>query len=146
MRVESRLASRKPAKRLAVPSPHIPALEKTNGVLMKKAKFSEKNLKISAALSPEARKSLFWRRVLELLSAASRKKPGVNISRIAAYAKEGMTVVVPDKVLGSGALRAKITVAAVSFSAGARKAVESAGGKAISIADAAKKSANGKIR
>ena len=34
---------------------------------MKKAKFSEKNLKISAAIPPEARKSLFWKRVLELL-------------------------------------------------------------------------------
>ena len=111
---------------------------------MKKAKFSEKNLKISAAIPSEARKSLFWRRVLELLQVASRKRRGVNISRLAAYAKEGATVVVPDKVLGAGTIKQKLTVAAVSFSAGAKKAIEAAGGKAISIAEAAKKSATGK--
>ena len=111
---------------------------------MKKAKFSEKNLKISAALPPEARKAPFWKRVLELLSVASRKRTGVNISRIAAYAKEGATVIVPDKVLGAGAIKQKVTVAAVSFSAGAKKAIEAAGGRAISIAEAAKKSMTGK--
>ena len=110
---------------------------------MKKAKFSEKNLKISAAIPPEARKSLFWKRVLELLSAPARRRVGVNVSRIAQYAKEGSTVIVPDKVLGAGRLTAKLTVAAISFSASARKAIEAAGGKAISIAEAAKKSAKG---
>ena len=111
---------------------------------MRKATFSEKNLKISAAMPPEARKTLFWKRVLYLLSASSRKKPGVNVSRIAAYAKEGQLVVVPDKVLGAGVLTSKITVAALSFSASAKKAIESAGGKAISIVEAAKKSPTGK--
>ena len=82
--------------------------------------------------------------MLELLSAASRKRQGVNVSRIAAYAKEGSTVVVPDKVLGAGRLKAKLTVAAVSFSATGRKAIEEAGGKAITIIEAAKKSATGK--
>ena len=110
---------------------------------MKKQKFSEKNLKISAAIPPEARKSLFWKRVLELLSAPARRRVGVNVSRIAQYAKEGSTVIVPDKVLGAGRLTAKLTVAAISFSASARKAIEAAGGKAISIAEAAKKSAKG---
>ena len=111
---------------------------------MKKAKFSEKNLKISAGIPAEARKSPFWKRVLELLSVSSRKRQGVNVSRIAAYAKEGSSVVVPDKVLGSGRLASKLNVAAVSFSAGARKAIEAAGGKAMSITDAAKKSATGR--
>jgi large subunit ribosomal protein L18e len=111
---------------------------------MKKAKFSPKNLKISAEMPAEARRTLFWKRVLELLSAASRKKPGVNASRVAKYTKEGGVAVVPDKVLGSGAFKSKITVAAVSFSASAKKAIEAAGGKAISIVDAAKKSTTGK--
>ena len=112
---------------------------------MRKAKFSEKNLKISAGIPPEARKTPFWKRVLELLSAPSRKKPGVNISRIAAYAKDGQTVVVPDKVLGAGAgLKSKLTVAAVSFSQSAKHTIESAGGKAIPIIEAAKTSPTGK--
>jgi len=112
---------------------------------MRKATFSEKNLKISAGLPPEARKAPFWKRVLELLSASSRKKPGVNVSRVAAYSKEGQLVVVPDKVLGAGASACgKSTVAAVAFSQSARDAIKSAGGKAITIVDAAKANPTGK--
>jgi large subunit ribosomal protein L18e len=111
---------------------------------MKKEKFSEKNLAISAGIPAEARKSHFWKRVLELLSAPARRRRGVNVSKLSECAKGGATVVVPDKVLGAGRLSSKLTVAAVSFSAGARKGIEAAGGKAISIVEAAKKSANGK--
>ena len=111
---------------------------------MKKAKFSEKNLKISAGIPPEARKTLFWKRVLELLSASSRKKQGVNVSKIAEYANDGQLVVVPDKVLGAGALSGKVTIAAVSFSQSARRMIESSGGKAMTIVEAAKKSPTGK--
>lgn len=112
---------------------------------MKKAKFSPKNLVISANLSKEARKAPFWKRVLELISSPARKKPGVNVSRISKHAKEGLLVVVPDKVLGAGAkATSKLTVAAISFSQSAKKAIESAGGKAISIADASKKNPTGK--
>ncbi|MFA4983414.1 MAG: 50S ribosomal protein L18e [Candidatus Micrarchaeia archaeon] len=112
---------------------------------MKKAKFSQKNLLISAGLPPAARRTPFWKRVLELLSAPTRKKRGVNVSRLSKYAKEGSLVIVPDKVLGAGSkATSKLTVAAVSFSQSARNAIEAAGGKAISIIDAAKKSPAGK--
>ncbi|MFA6214768.1 MAG: 50S ribosomal protein L18e [Candidatus Micrarchaeia archaeon] len=111
---------------------------------MRKEKFSPKNLLISAGIPPEARKSPFWKRVLELLSAPSRSKCGVNISRISANVKEGATVVVADKVLGAGKCSPRLTVAAVAFSATAKKAIEAAGGRAISIVDAAKKSPAGK--
>ena len=50
----------------------------------------------------------------------------------------------PDKVLGAGSLSSKVTVAAVSFSESARKLIESSGGRAISIADAAKSNPTGK--
>lgn len=114
------------------------------GVVMKKAKFSPKNLKISAGLPPEARKSPFWKRVLELLCAPSRKKRGVNVSRIAAYAKPGSTIIVPDKVLGAGSMSSKVNVAAVSFSDSARKMIESAGGRTMSLMEAAKSNSTGK--
>ena len=60
------------------------------------------------------------------------------------HAKGGATVVVPDKVLGSGKLSEKATVAAASFSASAKKGIESAGGKAITIIEAAKSNPTGK--
>lgn len=113
-------------------------------LFMKRKKFSEKNLKISAGLPPEARKSPFWKRVLELLSAPSRRKAGVNVSKISEYATDGQLVVVPDKVLGAGSLSGKVTVAAVSFSQPAKRLIESSGGKAITIVEAARKSPTGK--
>jgi large subunit ribosomal protein L18e len=111
---------------------------------MKRNKFSEKNLKISAGLPPEARKSPFWKRVLELLSASSRARRGVNVSRIVEHARDGSTVIVPDKVLGAGTISSKYTIAAVSFSQSARKMIESSGGSAVSIVEAAKKNPTGK--
>ena len=111
---------------------------------MKKEKFSEKNLNISAGLPADARKAPFWKRVLELLSAPSRARNGVNLSRISVNVKGGATAVVPDKVLGAGKLSNKATIAAVSFSASAKKGIESAGGKAISIIEAAKSNPTGK--
>ncbi|MEM4554734.1 MAG: 50S ribosomal protein L18e [Candidatus Anstonellaceae archaeon] len=111
---------------------------------MKRPKFSEKNLKIVAEMPAEARKAKFWKRVLNLLSSPSRSKKGVNLSKISEYAKEGSVVVVPDKVLGTGRLTKKIAIAAASFSASAKKAIEEAGGKILSIAQAAKQSPSGK--
>ena len=111
---------------------------------MRKEKFSPKNLTISAGIPPEARKSPFWKRVLELLSAPSRSKCGVNISRISANVKEGATAVVVDKVLGAGICSPKLTIGAMAFSASAKKAIETAGGKAMTIMDIAKKHPTGK--
>ena len=111
---------------------------------MRKEKFSPKNLKISAGIPAEARKTLFWKRVLELLSAPSRAKCGVNISRVSANVKDGATVVVVDKVLGAGQCSPKLTIGAMAFSATAKKAIEAAGGKAMTIMDIAKKHPTGK--
>ena len=111
---------------------------------MRKEKFSPKNLLISAGIPPEARKTLFWKRVLELLSAPSRAKCGVNISKISANVKDGATVVVVDKVLGAGKCSPKLTIGAMAFSATAKKAIEAAGGKALTVVDIAKKNPTGK--
>ena len=111
---------------------------------MRKEKFSQKNLLVSAGIPPEARKTLFWKRVLELLSASSRTKCGVNISRISANVKDGATVVVVDKVLGAGECSPKLTIGAMAYSATAKKAIEAAGGKAMTLVDIARKHPTGK--
>ncbi len=74
-----------------------------------------------------------WKRVAELLSKPRRKKVEVNISKLERYAKEGDVVVVPGKVLGSGELKKKITVAAFSFSKNAKRLIEKSGSRALSI-------------
>ena len=74
-----------------------------------------------------------WRRVAELVSRPSRKRLAVNVGKISRHSKEGDIVVVPGKVLGSGSIRHKVTVAAMSASATARSLIIEAGGSLISI-------------
>jgi len=74
-----------------------------------------------------------WRRVAQELSKPKRQKVEVNLSKIDQYADEGSTVIVPGKVLGSGSISKKFTVAAFSFSQNARKLIGEAGGKPVTI-------------
>ncbi|MFH1249442.1 MAG: 50S ribosomal protein L18e [archaeon] len=55
-----------------------------------------------------------------LLSFPRRKNITVNIGRLARETKEGDKIIVPGKVLGSGDINHKITIAAVSFSSDAK--------------------------
>jgi large subunit ribosomal protein L18e len=68
-----------------------------------------------------------WSDVAQRLEAPRRTHAEVNLGRIERYAREDETVVVPGKVLGSGALTKEVTVAAVDFSGTARTKVEQAG-------------------
>lgn len=74
-----------------------------------------------------------WKRTAELLAKPRRKRIEVNVSKLDSYGVDGSTILVPGKVLGSGRLSKKLTVAAFSFSDGARKAISEGGAKAISI-------------
>jgi large subunit ribosomal protein L18e len=67
-----------------------------------------------------------WQDVAGRLEKPRRSHAEVNLSRIERYAREDETVVVPGKVLGSGALRKSVTVAAVDFSTSARRKIEHA--------------------
>jgi len=74
-----------------------------------------------------------WDRVADDLEKSTRQRRVVNISRLARNTKPNETVVVPGKVLGSGALPHSIVVAALSFSMGAKERIEQAKGKALTI-------------
>jgi large subunit ribosomal protein L18e len=67
----------------------------------------------------------------------------VNLSRISRHTKSNETAVIPGKVLASGRLAHKVTIAAFTFSAGAMAKIEEAGGKAMSLVEAAKKHPKG---
>lgn len=77
--------------------------------------------------------SSVWTDLADRLSKPNRRRAEVNISRINRHAKEDSTVVVPGKVLGSGRLEQKLTVAAFDFSERAKRRIERAGGETISI-------------
>ncbi|MBW9223672.1 50S ribosomal protein L18e [Methanothermococcus sp. SCGC AD-155-E23] len=74
-----------------------------------------------------------WKDLAKRLSKPARRRAEVNISKINRYTKEGEVVVVPGKVLGAGRLDHRVTVAALSFSESARRAIEEVGGRCITI-------------
>ncbi len=85
-----------------------------------------------------AKERAFWRRVAELLARPRRKKVVVNVSKVQRYAEDGKIVVVPGKLLGDGKITKSVVVAAFDASESAKKKLEEAGGKLISILDALK--------
>ncbi len=87
-------------------------------------------------------KAPIWRDVAEYLSRPTRKRVEVNLSRINRYAKDGDVVVVPGKVLGSGTLSRKVTVAAWRFSRSAYEKIRKVG-EAITIEELLRRNPSG---
>jgi large subunit ribosomal protein L18e len=63
--------------------------------------------------------SPIWKRLAVDLERPTRNRRVVNLSRINHFTNDNEVIVVPGKVLGSGLIDHKITVAAFSFSEGA---------------------------
>ncbi len=74
-----------------------------------------------------------WKDIAERLARPKRLYSEVNVSKIERYAKEGETVIVPGKVLGGGNITKAVTVVALSFSESAKRKIEYAGGKCLTI-------------
>lgn len=60
-----------------------------------------------------------WKRIATDLEKSTRRRRIVNLSRINRFTKDSDVIIVPGKVLGSGMLDHKLTIAAFSFSEGA---------------------------
>jgi len=89
-------------------------------------------------------KAPVWDAVADILSKSSRKRPAVNLSKISRYSEEGGIVVVPGKVLGSGTLSKRVTVAAFSFSETALNKIKASGSRGITIRDLLKENPEGR--
>ncbi|MBS3131482.1 50S ribosomal protein L18e [Candidatus Woesearchaeota archaeon] len=85
-----------------------------------------------------------WKRVAVDLERPSRQRRAVNLSRINRFAKENEVIVVPGKVLGTGTLSQKLTIAAYQFSKGAKEKIEQSGSIAVSLTDLSKGNPKGK--
>ena len=85
-----------------------------------------------------------WRDVALRLEKSRSNWSQPNLSRLSRHATEEEYVLVPGKLLGSGDVSGKSTVAAYSFSATARSKIEAAGGQTMSIAELMEKNPNGK--
>jgi large subunit ribosomal protein L18e len=92
------------------------------------------------------KKVKIWDAVAADLAKPTRIRRKVNLTRLNAYVKAGETVVVPGKVLATGDLSKKMTVAAWRFSDSAFEKVNKVG-TAISIEELMKKNPTGaKVR
>ena len=89
-------------------------------------------------------KAKVWKDIAERLAKPLRNYAEVNVGKIDRYVKENEIAVVPGKVLGSGEITKPVTVAAWRFSESARRKIESAGGRTLSIWDLLKENPSGK--
>lgn len=85
-----------------------------------------------------------WKRIAYDLEKPTRQRRIVNLSKISRYCNEDEVVVVPGKVLGSGELSKKITIAAYQFSEQAKEKIKEAKGAHIGIDELMKKNPKGK--
>ncbi len=76
-----------------------------------------------------------WMRVADDLARPSRNRRIVNLSRLSRNTQDNDVVIVPGKVLASGELSHRLTIAAWKFSEGAAEKVHAAKGKAIVLSD-----------
>ena len=76
-----------------------------------------------------------WGALADGLDKPKRRRVAVNLSRIGRHSGEGDVVAVPGKVLASGSLGAGVTVAAFSFSEGAKEKIVASGSRAVSLVD-----------
>ncbi len=89
-------------------------------------------------------KNPIWKAVAKGLNRPERNGYEVNLLRIEKYAKPKESIVVPGVVLGAGEIKKAVTVAALRFSGAARKKIEKAGGKCLTIEEMAKENPKGK--
>jgi len=87
-------------------------------------------------------KASIWKRVANDLEKSTRSRREVSFSKIEKHVKDKETVVVPGKVLASGILTRKITLAAWKFSAQAKEKAK--GAKLITIQELMKMNPKGK--
>lgn len=78
-----------------------------------------------------------WRDVAERLERSRKNWSEVNLSRLSRYATKGDQIIVPGVVLATGDITTPVTVAAFRSSSAARKKIEAAGGRAISLLELA---------
>ncbi len=89
-------------------------------------------------------KQRIWKRIALDLERPTRQRRVVNLSRLNRFTKDGETVIVPGKVLSSGELDHKITIAAWKFSDSAEEKIAKQNAKALTIQEFMKSDIKGK--
>ena len=85
-----------------------------------------------------------WKDIAVRLEKPSRNWPEVTLDRIDKYIGKNETALIPGKVLSSGNLTKKVSIAAWAFSDKSVDKIKKAGGRTLSIDDLAKNNPKGK--
>ena len=85
-----------------------------------------------------------WKDIALRLEKPSRNWPQVNLERIDNNIRVKETALIPGKVLSSGNLTKKVTIAAWNFSDKSIEKIKKAGGKTISIQELVESNPKGK--
>ena len=88
--------------------------------------------------------SALWLDIARRLESSRKNWAEPNLSHLSRHAAQEDTILVPGKVLGSGEINSGQTVAAYSFSNGARTKIEDTGGRTLSIRELMEENPNGK--
>ena len=72
-----------------------------------------------------------WRSIAARLEGPARNWPSVNVSKLEYNIDKNGKAILPGKLMGTGMITKKMTVAAYSFTVSARDKIESAGGKCL---------------
>ena len=80
-----------------------------------------------------AKRSPGWLKIAQIVSSSRRKYSSLNLGEIDKRTKEGDTVVVPGKVLGSGKVTKKIRICALGFSDSAREKLKETKSEIVTI-------------
>jgi large subunit ribosomal protein L18e len=107
----------------------------TNPELIQLIRFLKKQAR-------EAQASI-WLDVAKYLSKANRQRVAVNLSQINRHTEKKAVVVVPGKVLGSGALNHSVTVAAFGASEKAKEKLAAVKAQYLSIPELVKENPKG---
>ena len=84
-----------------------------------------------------------WKDIALRLEKSSRNWPEVNLDKISKYIKEKETALIPGKVLSTGNLTKKVSIAAWSFSEKSQEKIKKAGGKCMPIEELLKSNPKG---
>ena len=111
-----------------------------------------KNVTLQRTIEELKKKSLdekvnIWKRVANDLEKPTRQRRIINLFSINLHSKEGETIVVPGKILGTGDLNKKLTIAAYDFSDKAQKKIRKSGSTAMTLKEFMSKNPKGnKVR
>ena len=72
-----------------------------------------------------------WRSIANRLEGSSRNWPSVNVSKLEYNINKNGKAIIPGKLMGTGIVTKKMTVAAYSFTDSAKEKIQSAGGKCL---------------